>query len=75
MVLPDPPEVPVIPPVMVPIAQTKLLGIVEVNAIFVENPLQMLIAEVLVITGFGLIVRVTVKTFPRHPNVLTPCIV
>jgi len=58
MALPDPGEAPVIPPVIVPIVQTKVLGTEEVRFIFVFVPVQTLAAEGVVTTGAGFTVIV-----------------
>ena len=50
---PDPGIAPVILPVMVPIVQAKLLGKLEVKAIFVLIPLQEFTNAAFVTMGFG----------------------
>ena len=58
MVVPDPEAAPVMPPVIVPIVQLKVLGIEAVNAMFVDAPLQISIALKFVKTGKVLTVKV-----------------
>jgi len=67
MVEPDPLLAPVIPPVIVPIVQEKVLGVLAVKARFGPVPLQIVAAVVDVTTGAGLTVTVIVKGFPTQP--------
>jgi hypothetical protein len=53
MVFPDPALAPVIPPVMVPMVQVKVLAVEAVRDILVLVPLQILFVELLVTTGVG----------------------
>jgi len=57
---PDPPTAPVIPPVIVPTVQVKLLGVVAVKAIFGLVPVQMVKSGVVDTAGFGFTVTVIV---------------
>ena len=66
MLLPLPALAPVIPPVIVPIVQVKLLGIEEVRLIFGLVPLQMEVVAIVVTTGAGLTVTVMVVDGPAH---------
>ena len=50
---PEPPDAPVIPPVMVPTVQAKLDGVVAVRGMLVVCPLQILAAGFEVICGMG----------------------
>ena len=59
-------------PVIVPMVHWNVLGMFAVRLILVDDPLQMEMAETLVTTGSGLMIRVTVKILPRHPRELTP---
>jgi hypothetical protein len=67
MVAPDAAVAPVIPPVMVPIVQLKVLGVVAVNAMFGLNALHTEYAAGLVTAGFGSTVTMMVKPGPTHP--------
>lgn len=58
MVLPEPGLAPVMPPVMVPIVQVKVLGALAVKEIFGLVPLQVVAFAALVTTGLGLTVTV-----------------
>jgi hypothetical protein len=60
MVLPDPAVAPVIPPLIAPMVQEKLLAAVEVRLILGDVPLQMVAVEGLVTPGVGLTVTVIV---------------
>jgi hypothetical protein len=60
MVPPEPELAPVMPPVIAPIVQVKLLGALDVKVIFGPVPLQMLAAAELVTVGVGLTVTVIV---------------
>ena len=51
---------PVIPPVIVPIDQLKLLAALTVKTILVEVPLHIVFVEAFVTTGIGLTVTVIV---------------
>ena len=60
MVAPDPALAPVIPPVIFPIVQEKLLGALAVNEIFGPVPLQVIAVAGLVTAGVGFTVTVIV---------------
>jgi hypothetical protein len=60
MVVPEPPVAPVIPPVIVPTVQVKLLSTLAVSAILGEVPLQVAAVFGVVTTGAGLTVTVMV---------------
>ena len=62
MVFPELAEAPVIPPVIAPIVQVKLLGTEAVNAMFGPDPLHVLAVAEHVTTGLGLTVITTGKT-------------
>jgi hypothetical protein len=66
MVPPDPALAPVISPVIIPIVQVKLPGILDVSVIFVPVPLQILAVAELVTAGAGLTVTVIVKAEPTQ---------
>jgi hypothetical protein len=66
IVAPEPELAPVIPPVIVPIVHVKLLGALDVKAIFGPAPLQVLAVAELVTVGVGLTVTVIVKGLPAH---------
>ena len=70
MVPPEPALAPVMPPVIMPIVQVKLLGVLEVNAIFVLVPLQMLFVAAFVTIGMGFTVKVIVNAVPTHEPVV-----
>ena len=70
MVVPVPADAPVIPPVIVPIVQLKLLDAVEVSVIFVLLPLQISFVSGLVTAGVGLTVTVIVSGDPVQPPVV-----
>jgi hypothetical protein len=71
MVAPELALAPVMPPVIVPSTQAKLLGTEAVNAIFGLTPLQIvLVAGVPVTTGPGLTVTVIVKGVPGQEPVV-----
>ena len=70
MAAPEPATAPVILPVMVPKVQLKLLAALEVNAILVEAPLQILLVAALVTAGVGLTVTVMVVEEPTQEPVL-----
>lgn len=53
IVVPDPAVAPVMPPVMVPIVHAKLLGAVAVSAMFVFEPLHIVLVAGVVIEGVG----------------------
>jgi hypothetical protein len=53
IVLPDPALAPVIPPVIVPMVQVKVLAMEAVRDILVLVPLQILFVAVFVTTGVG----------------------
>lgn len=61
---------PVMPPVMVPIVQEKLLGVDAVNERFIVAPLQVDVLAALVTTGFGYTVAVMVNGVPTQPPVV-----
>ena len=61
---------PVIPPIIVPIVHVKLLGVLEVNVIFVLVPLHIDNAALFVTTGVGLTVTVMVNGNPTHKPVV-----
>jgi hypothetical protein len=73
MVLPEPAEAPVIPPVMVPIVHWNALGIVAIRFKLVDVPLQIDLVDALVTCGSGSIASLTRKGSPLHPRLLTPC--
>jgi hypothetical protein len=60
MIVPEFALAPVMPPVIVPIVQEKLLGTLDVNAIFGPVPLQILAVAGLVTVGVGFTVTVIV---------------
>jgi len=60
---------PVIPPVMVPSVQAKLLGALEVKDIFGPFPLQSVAVATLVKAGIGFTVTVMVVADPTHEPV------
>ena len=64
MLLPDPEEAPVIPPVMVPMVQLKVLAVLAVRLMFGPVPEQTLAVVELVTDGVGLTVTVMAVTFP-----------
>jgi hypothetical protein len=66
MVAPELALEPVIPPVIAPTVQLKLLAVLAVRAILVEAPLQILFAAELVTTGIGFTVTVIVRALPIH---------
>jgi hypothetical protein len=70
MVLPDPTEAPVIPPVTVPTVQVNVLAALAVNAIFVEVALHIVAVFAVVTTGVGLTVTVIVYTEPGQAGVV-----
>ena len=70
MVEPEPAPAPVMPPVIVPIIQVKLLGAEAVNAIFGLTPLQIVAVVGVVTTGPGFTVTVIVKGIPGHEPVV-----
>jgi hypothetical protein len=57
------------PPVIVPIVQLKVLVVVDVSAIFVDAPLQIVALLAVVTTGFGFTVTVIVYGDPGQPGV------
>jgi hypothetical protein len=71
IVAPDPAEAPVIPPVIVPIVQEKLLGILEVRLILVAIPLQVCDVAEVVILGIAFTVAVVVDAGLVHPFKVT----
>ena len=60
MVVPELALAPVMPPVIVPMVQAKLLGALDVKVIFGLVPLQVLAVAGLVTVGVGLTVTVIV---------------
>lgn len=60
MVAPELALAPVIPPVIAPTVQLKLLAALAVNAIFGLVPLQIVVVDAFVIAGVGLTVTVIV---------------
>lgn len=52
--------------VIVPIVQVKLLAALDVNAMFVEAPLQILLVAEFVTAGDGFTVTVIVEGLPAH---------
>lgn len=58
MVLPDPALAPVMPPVMVPTVQVKVLGTLAVSGMFTFAPLQIVADVGVVTTGTGCTVTV-----------------
>jgi uncharacterized protein Usg len=59
---------PMMPPVFVPIVQLKLPGVLDVKAMFVLVPLQMLFVAEFVTTGVGLTVTTILYGEPMHPS-------
>ena len=70
MVVPDPALAPVIPPVIVPTVQLKLLGADAVKAIFGPVPLQVEAVLAVVTTGVGFTVTVMVYAGPVQSPVV-----
>ena len=68
--LPEPALAPVIPPVIVPTVQVKVLATVAVSPIFVVPPLQIVAVFAVVIFGVGLTVTVMVYAAPAHEPVV-----
>jgi hypothetical protein len=68
IVVPVPPEAPVMPPVFVPSVQLKLLAAVAVSEILGFVPLQVLAVAAVVTTGMGLTVTVSVNGVPAQPD-------
>jgi hypothetical protein len=66
MVVPDPPLAPVMPPVIIPMVQIKLLGIEAVKLILAPAPLQIVAVLAVVTTGAGLTVTVIVYAAPAQ---------
>jgi hypothetical protein len=60
---------PVIPPVIVPTVQLKLLGAVAVRVMLVDVALQIALVLAVVTTGVGFTVTVIVYGDPEHPGV------
>jgi len=62
------------PPVIVPMVQVKVLGILAVKEMLVAVPLQIVAEPAVVTTGFGLTVTVATPHDPRHNGsvVLSP---
>jgi hypothetical protein len=70
IVVPEPALAPVIPPVMVPIVQLKLLPTLAVRAMLGDKPLHTVAVLDVVTTGEGLTVTVIVKGAPGHEPVV-----
>ena len=70
MIGPEEALAPVMLPVMVPIVQVKVLGVLAVKEIFGFIPLQVLAAAALVTAGFGFAVTVMVKAAPTQEPVM-----
>ena len=70
IVLPEEALAPVIPPVIVPIVQIKLLATLAVKLIFDPVPLQILFVAALVTAGVGFTVTVIVNAAPAHEPVV-----
>ena len=70
MVPPEPALAPVMPPVMMPIVQVKLLGVLEVNVIFGPVPLHVLAVGAFVTAGFGFTVTVMVNGAPGQTPIV-----
>jgi uncharacterized protein Usg len=70
MVVPEPALAPVMPPVITPIVQAKLLGALDVKVIFGPVPLQVLTVAGLVTVGIGLTVTAIVYAAPAHEPVV-----
>jgi hypothetical protein len=68
IVAPPPANAPTMPPVLVPSVHVKLLGTLDVKAILVFVPLQILFTAELVTTGNGLTVTTTLVAVPTHPS-------
>ena len=66
MVVPEPAVAPVMPPVMAPIVQLKVLGTEANKEIPVFAPLQMVTELAVVTAGAGLTVTVIAKGAPEH---------
>ena len=69
MAAPEPVVAPVMPPVIVPTVQAKLLGALDVKVIFGPVPLQILTVAGLVTAGVGFTVTVIVYAIPTHEPV------
>ena len=67
MVEPDPLLAPVMPPVMVPIVQVNVLGMLAVRAIFGPTPLQVVAVFAVVTVGKGLTVIVAEALVLEQP--------
>lgn len=70
MVEPEPPVAPVIPPVIVPMVQVKVLAIEAVKLMFVPDPLQIVAVLAVTITGAGLTVTVMVYGAPAQEPIV-----
>ena len=70
MVVPELALAPVMPPVIVPMVQAKLLGALDVKLIFEPVPLQELAVAGLVTIGVGFTVTVIVYAAPAHVPVV-----
>jgi hypothetical protein len=69
MLVPEPAPAPVIPPVIVPTVQEKLLGALDVSAMLGLVPLHIATVAGLVTAGVGLTVMVIVEGAPGHDPV------
>jgi hypothetical protein len=65
---PEPPLVPVMPPVIGPTVHVYVLATEAVRLIFVPVPLQMAVVLAVVITGAGLTVTVIGYIAPAHKH-------
>lgn len=70
MVGPDPAVAPVIPPLIVPMVQLKVLAAVAVSAMLVAVPLQIAAVLVVVTAGIGFTVTVILYGVPAQPGVV-----
>jgi len=74
MVVPEPELAPVMPPVIVPTVQVKVLGTLAVNPRFAATPLHLLAVAELVTEGIGFTVTVMVYTVPEQEFVVSVAI-
>jgi hypothetical protein len=70
IVEPEPAEAPLIPPEIVPIVHTNVLGTLDVNEMFGPVPLQIIFVFAVVTTGVGFTVTVIVYGTPGHEPVV-----
>jgi len=70
IVAPEAANAPVMPPVIVPIVQEKVLGALDTKVIFGLVPLQVLAVRAFVTAGVGITVTVIVKGAPAHEPVV-----